>query len=132
MRRWDTEIPVIRSENPELQILSCHDEYLLHTSFDVDGFLVGYGNMAAEPLFELLQAGKAKDYTKAREVHGRLLPLTKAVYHRGSHMEGTVALKHALVARGVLEHTAVRPPLLQLADGAEKEIHEAIRFAGLS
>lgn len=132
MRRWDTEIPVIRSENPELQILSCHDEYLLHTSFDVDGFLVGYGNMAAEPLFELLQAGKAKDYTKAREVHDRLLPLTKAVYHRGSHMEGTVALKHALVARGVLEHTAVRPPLLQLADGAEKEIHEAIRFAGLS
>lgn len=132
MRRWDTEIPVIRSENPELQILSCHDEYLLHTSFDVDGFLVGYGNMAAEPLFELLQAGKAKDYTKAREVHDRLLPLTKAVYHRGSHMEGTVALKHALVARGVLEHTAVRPPLLQLAHGAEKEIHEAIRFAGLS
>lgn len=132
MRRWDTEIPVIRSENPELQILSCHDEYLLHTSFDVDGFLVGYGNMAAEPLFELLQAGKAKDYTKAREVHDRLLPLTKAVYHRGSHMEGTVALKHALVARGVLEHTAVRPPLLQLAGGAEKEIHEAIRFAGLS
>lgn len=132
MRRWDTEIPVIRAENPDLQILSCHDEYLLHTSFDIDGFLVGYGNMAAEPLYELLQAGKAKDYAKAREVHDRLLPLTKAVYHRGSHMEGTVALKHALVARGVLEHTAVRPPLLPLAEGAEKEIHDAIRFAGLS
>lgn len=42
MRRWDTEIPVIRRERPDLQILSCHDEYLLHTAFDVDGFLVGY------------------------------------------------------------------------------------------
>src|ERR671921_2118337 len=26
MRRWDTEIPVLRRENPDLQILSCHDE----------------------------------------------------------------------------------------------------------
>ena len=25
MRRWDTEIPVIRRERPDLQILSCHD-----------------------------------------------------------------------------------------------------------
>ena len=31
MRRWDTEIPVLRREYPDLQILSCHDEYLLHT-----------------------------------------------------------------------------------------------------
>lgn len=131
MRRWDTEIPVIRKEMPDIQILSCHDEYLLHTSFDIDGFLVGYGNMAAEPLYELLQAGKAQDYAKAREVHDRLLPLTKAVYHRGSHMEGTVALKHALVARGVLEHATVRPPLLPLAEGAEDEIRDALVFAGL-
>ncbi|MGB8632818.1 MAG: dihydrodipicolinate synthase family protein, partial [Xanthobacteraceae bacterium] len=31
MRRWDTEIPVVRRERPNLQILTCHDEYLLHT-----------------------------------------------------------------------------------------------------
>ena len=33
MKRWDTEIPVIRKERPNLQILTCHDEYLLHTMF---------------------------------------------------------------------------------------------------
>ncbi len=53
MRRWDTEIPVLRAEFPDLQILSCHDEYLLHTMFDVDGLLVGYGGLAPEPLIEL-------------------------------------------------------------------------------
>ena len=37
MRRWDTEVPVLRREFPDLQILTCHDEYLLHTMFDVDG-----------------------------------------------------------------------------------------------
>jgi 4-hydroxy-tetrahydrodipicolinate synthase len=132
MKRWDREIPVIRQERPDLQILTCHDEYLLHTMFDVDGALVGYGCIAPEPLVEMIKAGKAKDYQKARELHDRLLPVTANVYHRGSHMEGTVALKWALVARGILEHATVRSPLLPLAEGAEKEIAAAMRSAGLA
>ncbi|KAH7374584.1 dihydrodipicolinate synthase [Plectosphaerella cucumerina] len=131
MRRWDTEIPVIRRERPELQILTCHDEYLLHTVFDTDGMLVGYGNIAPELLLEMIAAGKAKDYKKARAVHDQLLPVTKAVYHRGSHMEGTVALKHALVARGILNHATVRSPLLPLEDGAEAEIFAAVKSSQL-
>lgn len=131
MRRWDVEIPIIRKERPNLQILTCHDEYLLHTMFDVDGLLVGYGNIAPEPLYQLLLAGKAQDYKKAKEIHNRLMPVTRSVYHRGSHMEGTVALKHALVERGILEHATVRSPLLPLEPGAEQEIIAAMRSAGL-
>ena len=131
MRRWDTEIPVIRRERPNLQILTCHDEYLLHTMFDVDGCLVGYGNVAPELLIELIKAGKAKDYPRARAIHDQLMPVTKSVYHRGSHMEGTVALKHALVARGILDNAVVRSPLLPLAPGADKEIADALRSAGI-
>ena len=112
MRRWDTEVPVIRKERPNLQVLTCHDEYLLPTVFDVDGMLVGYGNVAPELLIEMIKAGKARDYVKAREIHDKLLPVTKAIYHRGSHMEGTVALKLGLVERGVLDHATVRSPLL--------------------
>lgn len=131
MRRWDTEIPVIRRERPELQILTCHDEYLLHTMFDVDGALVGYGTIAPELLIDMIAAGKAKDYAKARALHDQLLPVTKNVYHRGSHMEGTVALKHALVTRGILDHATVRSPLLPLEPGAEVEIANAMRAAGI-
>jgi 4-hydroxy-tetrahydrodipicolinate synthase len=131
MRRWDREIPVIRKERPTLQILTCHDEYLLHTMFDVDGALVGYGGLTPEPLIELIAAGKAKDYARARAIHDRLLPVTASVYHRGSHMEGTVALKHGLVARGILEHATVRSPLLPLEPGADLEIASALRSAGL-
>ena len=130
MKRWDTEIPVIRRERPDLQILTCHDEYLLHTMFDVDGALVGYGGIAPEPLIEMIAAGKAKDYAKARALHDRLLPVTSNVYHRGSHMEGSVALKWALVARGILEHATVRPPLLPLAEGAQGEIAAAMKSGG--
>ena len=46
-------------------------------------------------------------------------------------MEGTVALKHALVARGVLDHATVRPPLLPLAPTAADEITLALKHAGL-
>ena len=132
MRRWDTEIPVLRDEFPDLQILTCHDEYLLHTMFDVDGALVGYGGLAPELLIELIAAGKAQDYAAARAIHDRLLPVTKAVYHRGSHMEGTVALKYGLKARGILTNAAVRPPLRDLQPGAEEEITLALKSAGLS
>ena len=132
MRRWDTEIPVLRRENPDLQILSCHDEYLLHTMFDVDGLLVGYGGLAPEPLLELIAAGKAKDYNAARKVHDRLLPVTQAVYHRGSHMEGTVALKIGLRTRGILPNAVVRSPLVDLTPEAEQEIADANKSAGLA
>jgi 4-hydroxy-tetrahydrodipicolinate synthase len=46
-------------------------------------------------------------------------------------MEGSVALKWALVARGILDHATVRPPLLPLADGAQGEIAAAMKSAGL-
>lgn len=131
MKRWDTEIPVIRRENPDLQILTCHDEYLLHTMFDVDGALVGYGSLAPEPLIELIEAGKNQDYPAAQAIHDRLLPLTKVVYHRGSHMEGTVALKLGLVERGVLPNARVRSPLLPLGEHARKEISDALIEADL-
>jgi 4-hydroxy-tetrahydrodipicolinate synthase len=131
MRRWYTEIPALRAAYPDLQILSCHDEYLLPTMFDVDGLLVGYGNIAPEALVDLIAAGKAKDYDRAHEIHERLLPVTKNVYHRGSHMEGTVALKWGLVHRGILDHATVRTPLLPLADGADAEIAAAFASAGL-
>jgi 4-hydroxy-tetrahydrodipicolinate synthase len=131
MRRWDTEIPALRAANPTLQILTCHDEYLLHTMFDVDGALVGYGGLAPEPLLELIAAGRARDYPAARAVHDRLLPVTKAVYHRGSHMEGTVALKLGLKARGVLPSATVRSPLIDLSPEAESEIQLALKAAQL-
>ncbi len=131
MRRWYTEIPALRREHPELQILTCHDEYLLPTMFDVDGALVGYGTLAPEPLIELIDAGRRKDYKAAHAIHERLLPVTKNVYHRGSHMEGTVALKIGLVARGILETATIRSPLLDLSPEATNEITDALRAADL-
>lgn len=132
MKRWYDEIPALKNAFPDLAIMSCHDEWLLPTMFDVDGLLVGYGNMAPELLLEYLAAGKAQDYTLARKYHEQLLPITRAVYHRGSHMEGSVALKHALRARGLIDNVNVREPLKALGDGADEEIRAAVKASGLT
>ncbi len=131
MKRWYVEIPALKAAQPDLQILSCHDEWLLPTMFDVDGLLVGYGNVAPELLIDLIKAGKAQDYPTARAIFERLLPVTRTVYHRGSHMEGTVALKLGLVKRGVLDHATVREPLKNLGAAAEAEIFAAFDAAGI-
>lgn len=131
MKRWYVEIPALKRENPDLQILSCHDEWLLPTMFDVDGLLVGYGNIAPELLVQLIAAGKAQDYPRARKIFEQLLPVTRQVYHRGSHMEGTVALKIGLRHRGVLDHATIREPLKDLGETAEREIEAVFKAAGI-
>ena len=131
MKRWYVEIPELKKAQPDLQILSCHDEWLLPTMFDVDGLLVGYGNIAPELLIDLIHAGRAQDYTAARKVFEQLLPVTRAVYHRGSHMEGTVALKIGLRYRGLLDHATIREPLKDLGADAEREIEAAFDAAGI-
>lgn len=131
MKRWYVEIPALKEAQPDLQVLSCHDEWLLPTMFDVDGLLVGYGNIAPELLIDLIHAGKAQDYTAARAIFERLLPVTEAVYHRGSHMEGTVALKIGLRHRGLLDHATIREPLKDLGAAAEREIEAAFEAAGI-
>lgn len=131
MKRWYVEIPAIKAAQPDLQILSCHDEWLLPTMFDVDGLLVGYGNIAPELLIKLIDAGKAQNYPEARKIFEQLLPVTQAVYHRGSHMEGTVALKMGLEYRGMIEHSKVREPLKALGAEAEAEIHAAFAASGI-
>lgn len=131
MKRWYVEIPELKKAQPDLQILSCHDEWLLPTMFDIDGLLVGYGNIAPELLISLIKAGKAQDYPTARKVFEQLLPVTRAVYHRGSHMEGTVALKIGLRYRGLLDNATIREPLKDLGAEAEREIEAAFDAAGI-
>ncbi|MDR7126381.1 dihydrodipicolinate synthase family protein [Pseudotabrizicola sp. 4114] len=131
MKRWYVEIPELKKAQPDLQILSCHDEWLLPTMFDVDGLLVGYGNIAPELLIDLIKAGKAQDYPTARKVFEQLLPVTRTVYHRGSHMEGTVALKIGLRHRGLLDNATIREPLKDLGEAAEREIEAALDAAGI-
>lgn len=132
MARWDQEVPFLRANLPEVKILTCQDEYLLHTMWDSDGSIVGYGCLVPELMVELQNLAHEGSYREAKAVYDRIAPLTKAIYHRDNHLEGTVALKIGLVLRGVLESASVRSPLFDLDEADHKAIAGALAFAGLS
>lgn len=132
MARWDVETPIIRRELPALKILTCHDEYLLHTMWESDGALVGYGAVVPELMVELLRHAKAHDYPAAKKTYDRITPLTKALYHRVPHVEATAALKVALAYRGVLRNASVRSPLMSIPASGIGQIHDALQHAGIN
>jgi 4-hydroxy-tetrahydrodipicolinate synthase len=122
---------VIREQFPDTAILTCQDEFLLHTMWESDGALVGYAALIPELMVELLATAKAHDYDEAKAVYDRMAPLTSAVYHRTSHIESTAAMKLGLVHRGVIANATVRPPLMPLEDAAAGEIAAALEAAGV-
>jgi 4-hydroxy-tetrahydrodipicolinate synthase len=131
MSRWDDELPVIRAHFPEIKIVTCQDEFLLHTMWEADGSLIGYASLVPELMVDLQEAATARNYTRAKALYDASAALTKIVYHRQSHMEGTIALKIGLAARGILPHATVRPPLFPLGPDDEKAIREALEIAGV-
>jgi 4-hydroxy-tetrahydrodipicolinate synthase len=131
MARWDTEVPVIRRERPRVKIVTCQDEYLLHTMWESDGALVGYGAPCPELMVELLAAAKRHDYDAAKKIYDRTLKLTSALYHIEPHAAVTVALKVALVLRGLLKDGTVRSPLMPLTPTQVARIREGLVAAGI-
>jgi len=132
MIRWDVETPIIRKHFPDIQMLTCQDEFLLHTMWESDGALVGYAALIPEMMVELLENAKAHDYDAAKATYDRMQPITRAVYHRKSHIESTTAMKLGLVARGIIRTATVRSPLMPLEDGAAEGIRATLEAAGVS
>src|SRR5690606_382747 len=132
MIRWDTELPVIREKFPNVPVLTCQDEFLLHTMWEADGALVGYGALVPDLLADLLAKAQTKAYAAAKAAYYKLLPPTKVVDHRASHIESTPAMKLGLVHRGVLTNATVRPPLMPLDEQADKDIAAALEYAGIA
>lgn len=131
MARWDQEVPLIRSVLPEVKMLTCQDEYLMHTMWDSDGSIIGYGCLIPELMVTLQELAHQQKYAEAKRIYDLIGPLTKAVYHRDNHLEGTVALKMGLVIRGVLESSMVRSPLFELDSRDLNLIEDALKFAGV-
>jgi 4-hydroxy-tetrahydrodipicolinate synthase len=131
MIRWDVDVPVIRREHPEIAILTCQDEFLLHTMWEADGALVGFASLVPELMVALLQAAQSHEYDRAKREYDRLAALTELVYHRDSHIESTVAMKLGLVERGLIPRATVRRPLMPLGERAGADLRSALQAADI-
>lgn len=131
MSRWDAELPVIRRQLPDLKVLTCQDEYLLHSMWESDGALIGYAGVVPELMVQLFRSAAAHDYAAAKATYDRILPLTQALYHGEPQIQSTAALKVALAYRGIIPDSTVRSPLMPLSRPQVAKIQEAMKIAGL-
>ena len=107
---------------------------LMGPAFVVGAWQFGPGNLASA-----VQAGSRFGYSLIWVIAVSTLLMIMftdmsiriAVSSRGSHMEGTVALKLGLKARGVLPSATVRSPLRDLSADAERQIVRALASADL-
>jgi len=73
----------------------------------------------------------SQEWTKAREIHERIYPLSIAIYRRTPGNRATARLKTCLKLLGRLEYDAARPPIQPLPRDEVEELRRALRDAGL-
>jgi 4-hydroxy-tetrahydrodipicolinate synthase len=132
MNKYARDLRTIKQANPEVTVLTCHDEYLLASMVQgVDGALVGFGSFI-QMIADLYAAVCAGDLKTAMNLQARINPLKDVVYGGGEPTgDAHGRMKMAMYLAGILKSPAVQPPT-KLPQGAElKAIEEAVRAAGM-
>jgi 4-hydroxy-tetrahydrodipicolinate synthase len=133
MNKYARDVRVIRQANPNVTVLTCHDEYLLASMVQgVDGALVGFGSFIPQIIADLYAAVASGDLSSAMALQERINPLKDVVYGGGEPTgDAHARMKMAMYLAGILKSPAVQPPT-RLPEGAElKAIEDALRSAGM-
>ena len=133
MNKYARDIRTIRDANPNVTVLTCHDEYLLASMVQgVDGALVGFASFTPQRIVELYAAVQAGDLKKAQEIQAWIDPLKDVVYGAGEPTgDAHARMKVAMQFAGILKSSRVQPPT-RLPEGATLEaIKDAVSRAGL-
>lgn len=133
MNKYARDIRTIRQADPNVAVLTCHDEYLLPSMVQgVDGALVGFASFIPQMIIDLYAAVCGGDLKRAMDIQNRINPLKDAVYGSGEPTgDAHARMKMAMYLAGILKSPTVQPPT-QLPVGAELEaIREAVHSAGL-
>jgi 4-hydroxy-tetrahydrodipicolinate synthase len=133
MNKYARDLRTIRQSNPDVTVLTCHDEYLLASMVQgVDGALVGFGSFIPQMIIDLYAAVRAGDLKTAMDIQARINPLKDVVYGGGEPTgDAHGRMKMAMYLAGILKSPAVQPPT-RLPTGAELQaIEEAVRAAGM-
>jgi 4-hydroxy-tetrahydrodipicolinate synthase len=133
MNKYARDVRTIRQANPNVTVLTCHDEYLLASMVQgVDGALVGFASFVPQMIIDLYAAVCDGDLKRAMDIQGRINPLKDVVYGGGEPTgDAHARMKMAMYLAGILKSPAVQPPT-RLPAGAELQaIVEALRNAGM-
>jgi 4-hydroxy-tetrahydrodipicolinate synthase len=133
MNKYARDVRVIRQANPNVTVLTCHDEYLLASMVQgVDGALVGFGSFIPQMIIDLYAAVCAGDLKRAMDIQFRINPLKDAVYGGGEPSgDAHARMKMAMYLAGLLKSPVVQPPTRPPAGAELEAIRDALRAAGM-
>jgi 4-hydroxy-tetrahydrodipicolinate synthase len=130
-KRFVETVRAVRAVAPEAVVLNGNDNFLLEAYLlGAEGALLGFGTLAALEQVEMLEAVRAGDLDRAREIATRLQPFCDAIFAPPVR-DYRARTKHALATLGVIESATVRPPLLPLSPEDTATVDRALKEAGL-
>jgi len=130
--RFVETVRVLADAPRSLQILTGNDNFLLESFLlGAEGALIGFGTIAVAEQIEMVELHRAARLDEARAIYdGVVQPLVTTIF-AAPVRDYRVRLKEAIAELGVIESTAVRPPLLGLAEDERRSVRAAVRGAGL-
>ena len=133
MNKYARDVRAIREANPDVAVLTCHDEYLLPTMVQgVDGALVGFAAFIPEMITELWRLVRADRLSDAMALQLRINPLKDAVYGPGEPTgDAHARMKSAMVLAGRLSSDTVQPPIRRPAADEIAHLRRVLDAAGL-
>jgi 4-hydroxy-tetrahydrodipicolinate synthase len=133
MNKYARDVRTIRQSNPNVTVLTCHDEYLLASMVQgVDGALVGFASIIPDMIADLHAAVCAGDLKKAMDLQNRINPLKDAVYGGGEPTgDAHARMKFAMWRAGILKSPRVQPPTLAPEAAQIAEIERALDGLGM-
>jgi len=124
------QIAVICRDRPrDVAVLSGDDAATLAIlAMGGDGVISVAGNEIPTEMAALVAAWHGGDWSEARRLHDRFLPLLRANFQGAPN---PVPAKAAMLAMGLLDDDTLRQPLLQLADAPRERLVTLLRGLGL-
>jgi 4-hydroxy-tetrahydrodipicolinate synthase len=133
MNKYARDLRVIREADPDVTVLTCHDEYLLPSMVQgVDGALVGFASFVPQLIIDLYAAVCDGDLRRAVEIQNRINPLKDVVYGSGEPTgDAHARMKMAMYLAGIVKSPRVQPPTRPPSDAEVDAIKAALRNAGM-
>ena len=121
----------LESASRKITFLTGNDNFICESFIlGAEGALLGFSTIGTREQVGLLRAVQRGDFDEARELGCRLQPLADIIF-APPITDYRARTKEALKMLGVLDNTAVRPPLLPVADSEREVIQRALQTAGL-
>ena len=128
-------IQVVEAVRDELTVISgLGERHEPYASFiGTKGFVSSLANFAPRISLEIYETEKAGKYEEAKRLHSQLMPLFKLVWWRGDGDSSRYIsyVKEIVRMRGIISHSAVRPPILPMDESKKEKLRNQLRTMGL-